>query len=504
MDRRWLALAGVTLGVLAVGLDVTVLAVALPTLASALRASESDLQWFASGYALTLSAGMLPAGILGDRFGRKRVMLASLVLFAAGSLACAMSTTPAQLVAARLVLGASGAGITVMALSIVTVLFDEVERPRAIGAWAAANFLALPVGPILGGWLLSNFWWGWVFLLNLPVAALGVAAVIAVVPESRSPERPAVDPAGILLGSGGLALLTYGLIELGRNGWTDGPSLAQFAGGVAILAGFVAWERRAGPAALLDLELFRSRRFTWGLVLTSLGALCLFGAIFALPQYWQGVEGVNAQGAGFRLLPAIAGLVVGGAGADRVAARVGPKLVVATGYAIIVVALLAGTQTGPASSDAFVAAWVAAMGLGMGLAFATAASTAMATVPTERSGVASAIAQALQKVGAPLGSAILGSVIMNGYRAGLVLDGVPPPAAGAVRQSLFAGLAVAEKLHSPVLLASVRAAFSRGFDQSLGVSAAIAAVAMLLALVFLPGRVESAQAHPAESAGKAA
>src|SRR5690348_15888046 len=218
--RRWWALAAITLGVLAVGLDVTVLSVALPTLAAALKASESDLHWFSSGYALTLAAGILPAGVLGDRFGRKRILVFALVLFGAGSVACAFATSSAQFIAGRLVLSVAGSAIVVMALAVMTVLFSEEERPRAVGVWASANFLALPIGPIFGGWLLTNFWWGWIFLMNVPVALLGILAVLFLVPESRAAEKPALDPPGMLLVTAGLVGITYGLIELGRNGWT--------------------------------------------------------------------------------------------------------------------------------------------------------------------------------------------------------------------------------------------------------------------------------------------
>ncbi len=168
--RRWWALGAVTLTVLAAGLDATVLNLALPTLATALHASESDLQWFSAGYALTLAAGMLPAGLLGDRYGRKTVLLGSLVLFGAGSLACAYAPSSDAFIAARAVLGLAGAGLVTMVLSALTVLFSAEERPRAVGIWAAANFLALPLGPLLGGWLLSHYWWGWVFLVNRLVA----------------------------------------------------------------------------------------------------------------------------------------------------------------------------------------------------------------------------------------------------------------------------------------------------------------------------------------------
>ena len=332
---RWWAAAGLVLGVIAVGLDVTVLSIALPTLAVSLHASESDLQWFSSGYALTLAAGMLPAGVLGDRFGRKRVMVGALLVFAAGSVACAYAPNPGAFIAARALLGAAGAAIVVMVLSIFTVLFSEEERPRAVGIWAAANFLALPIGPIFGGWLLTHYWWGWIFLMNVPVAALGLAAVIALVPESRAAERPALDPVGMVTASAGLGGVVYGLIELGRNGWTDAPSLAILGAGVVVIAGFFSWERwltvRPEGRPLIDLSLFRSSGFTWGVILAAVGGLALIGLVFTLPQYSQGVLGLDPQGSGIRLLPIIGGLVLGAVPADRIADRVGAKLTVATG-----------------------------------------------------------------------------------------------------------------------------------------------------------------------------
>src|SRR5213080_2458376 len=220
--RRWWALGALTLAVLAVGLDGTILSVALPTLASALHASESDLQWFTSGYLLVLAAAMLPAGLLGDRYGRKKVLLLSLAVFGAGSAACAYAPSAGAFIAARVVLGLAGAGVIVMALSALTVLFTEEERPRAVGIWAAANFLALPLGPILGGWLLTHYWWGWVFLINVPVSLVGLLAALALVPQSRAAERPGLDPVGVVSSTAGLVGVTYGLIEAGQNGWGGG------------------------------------------------------------------------------------------------------------------------------------------------------------------------------------------------------------------------------------------------------------------------------------------
>jgi len=493
--RRWWALAALDLGVLAVGLDVTVLSVALPTLATSLKASESDLQWFSSAYALVLAAGMLPAGVLGDRFGRKRVLLGALAVFGAGSVACAYAVNPGEFIAGRVLLGAAGAAIVVMALSVMTVLFSEEERPRAVGIWAAANFLALPIGPIFGGWLLTNYWWGWIFLMNVPVALLGIVAVLFMVPESRAAEKPALDPLGMFSVTAGLVGITYGLIELGRNGWTDGRSLTVLAAGMVLTVAFFAWERYLtvrDRRPLIDLSLFQSRGFTWGILLAALGGLALIGMIFTLPQYSQGVLGLNPQGAGFRLLPIIAGLVVGAVPADRFAQRVGAKVTVAVGFVITTAGLILGATTAAESSTWFVAAWTAVVGLGMGIGFATAASAALKTVPSEKSGVASALIQAIQKVGAPLGSAIFGSVLVTIYQSSLNLGGLPPAAADAAKRSVFAGVAVAARLHSPALLESVRHSFVQGMDAALVFSAGIAALAAVAALIFLPGRDEIA------------
>src|SRR5580658_21202 len=180
--RRWWALGAVCVAVLAVGVDGTVLSVASPTLSKALHASESDLQWFSSGYFLVLAAAMLPAGLMGDRYGRKKVLLLCLALFGVGSAACAFSTSVGEFMLARGLLGLAGAGVIVMAISALTVLFSKEERPKAVGIWAAATFVALPIGPILGGWLLTHYWWGWVFLINVPVSLFGLAAAFALVP----------------------------------------------------------------------------------------------------------------------------------------------------------------------------------------------------------------------------------------------------------------------------------------------------------------------------------
>jgi DHA2 family multidrug resistance protein-like MFS transporter len=503
--RRWWALGALVLAVLAVGLDGTILSVALPTLAGALHASESDLQWFASGYLLVLAAAMLPAGLLGDRYGRKKVLLGGLGLFGVASAACASASSAGAFIAARVALGMAGAAVIVMALSALTVLFSEEERPRAVGIWAAANFLALPIGPILGGWLLTRYWWGWVFLMNVPVAVLGLIAVFALVPASRAPERPGLDLVGVAASSTGLVMVTYGVIQAGRNGWGNPGGLSWLIAGMLVVVGFAAWERRLGRRAdgqpLVDLGLFGSASFTWGVILAAMGILAMIGVLFTMPQYFQGVLGTTAMGSGLRLLPLIGGLVVGAVPADRIAARIGAKVTVASGFAVLATGLIVGAATGVASGEGFVAVWMALVGAGMGLAMATAASAALGELSAERSGVGSAVMQAFQKVGAPFGAAILGSALSSAYQARLDLAGLQAGAATAVRQSVFGGVAVARRLGLASLLESVRAAFAHGMDVALLVSAGVAVAGLVLALAFLPWRsaaAQRAQAAPAE------
>jgi DHA2 family multidrug resistance protein-like MFS transporter len=504
--RRWWALGALTLAVLAVGLDATVLSVALPTLATDLHATTADLQWFVSAYTLVLAAALLPGGLLGDRYGRKKILLGALALFGAGSLACAYAPSAGAFIAARVLLGLGAAAIIPLALSVLTVLFTDQERPRAVGVWATANFLALPIGPILGGWLLTNYWWGWVFLINLPVVAVGLLAVAVLLPESRSATRTGLDPVGVLASSAGLAVLVYGVIEAGEHGWGDTTALAGMLAGALLLAGFVLWERRLGQRQggqpLVDLGLFRSTSFTWGAILAAVGVFAMFGVLFTAPQYFQAILGTNAMGSGLRLLPLIGGLAVGAGSADRIAARAGAKLTVAAGFVLLAAGLALGATTSMSSGTGFLSLWTPVVGLGMGFALATASAAALGALPAERAGVGSAVMQAVNKVGAPFAAAILGSVLNATYRGRLDLVGVPARVAGAVRDSVFAGVAAARQLGSVALLHSVRAAFVAGMDLMLWACAAIAVAGIVLALVFLPGRTAAATTTEDEPAAK--
>src|SRR5579859_343769 len=239
VSRRWWALGALSLSVLVVALDLFVLTLALPTVSADLHASSSDLQWFVDAYSLVLAAALLPAGLLGDRIGRKRILLGALVLFGLASLACAYATSAGELIAARAVLGLAAAVILPMSLAVVPVLFTAEERPKAIAAVGGATFVGYPVGPILGGWLLDHFWWGSVFLINVPVVIIAIVAVITLLPDSRGEAATGLDLTGIGMSSAGLALLTYGLIKAGNSGWGDAPAVATMAAGALALAGFV-------------------------------------------------------------------------------------------------------------------------------------------------------------------------------------------------------------------------------------------------------------------------
>ena len=503
-SRKWWALGALTLAVLAVGLDGTVLSVAIPTLARALNASESDLQWFSSGYLLVLAVAMLPMGLFGDRFGRKKVLLTALFLFGVGSAACAYAPTADAFIAARFVLGLAGAGIIVMALSGLTVLFTPEERPRAVGVWAAANFVAFPIGPILGGWLLTHYWWGWVFIMNVPIALIGLLAVLALVPESRAPVRPGIDLVGIVLSVAGLGRPDVWFHS--RPGRMAGPKpalLTAIGAGLLVLVGFFLWEywlgRRPGGEPLVDLTLLRSGSFTWGVLLMAVLVLAMTGVLFTLPQFYQGVLGTDAMGSGLRLLPLVGGLIVGALPADRLARRVGAKITVALGFLLFALGMFIGSTTSATSSVGFIAAWVALTGLGLGITFATAASAALVEIPEERSGVASALMQALQKTGGPLGAAIMGSVLSSVYLSKLQLTALPAAAASVVRQSLFGGLAVAAELHSPTLLRVVQNAFVNGMDVALVVGGIISIVGLVLTLIFLPSKKTTTKASQTDA-----
>jgi EmrB/QacA subfamily drug resistance transporter len=505
--RRWWALLAIAASVLVVGLDLTVLNLALPSMAVSLHASTGDLQWIVDAYSLVLAALILPAGLLGDRYGRKRLLLIALVLFGASSLACAYATSVGELIAARAVLGIGAAAIFPLALSVLPVLFDGPDRQRAVAAIGGASMLSFPIGPIVGGYLLDHFWWGSVFLINVPVVVLALVAVTVLLPESRSAARPSIDVTGLVVSTAGLVALTYGFIKAGQDGWGDVTAVLLIAAGAAALALLPLVEQRVarrGGQPLADLRLFRSADFRWGTILATLISFAMFGLFFALPQYFQDVRGADALGSGVRLLPLVGGMLVGMVGGTRLSAprraldsesparpaAAGPRTIVTAGYLLMAAAMGLGALTSLGSSTGYTVAWVALAGLGLGLVMPAAMGIALGALSAERSGAGSALLTAMRQVGSTIGVAVLGTVISNSYSSGVAsaAAGLPAQAAAAVRSSVGAGVAAAGKLGSSSLLDTVRSSFVHGMDLMLWTCGGIAVGCALLAVTFLQSR----------------
>jgi len=314
---------------------------------------------------------------------------------------------------------------------------------------------------------------------------LAVAAVVVLLPETSSRVRQRVDLLGVALSAGGLALLTYGVISAGDRGWNDGVALVEMLGGALALSAFVLWERRVATP-LVDLGLFRSRAFTWGATLSSVVSFVMFGLLFAAPLYFQVVRGVDAQGSGIRLLPLIAGMLLGGAFADRLVARSGARTVAALGLGLLAAGFAFGATTTLATGDAQAAAWIALSGLGLGLVLPTTIDAAMGAVSEESSGVSSAVLQAFRMVGGALGAAILGALVNATYRDHLEHAVVSRQLARPAYDSAVAGVDAASAAHSASLLEAVRGAFVGGMNLTLWVSAALIAAAAVLAVAFRP------------------
>jgi MFS transporter, DHA2 family, multidrug resistance protein len=496
---RWWAVAAISVSVLVVGLDLTVLSLALPTISVDLHASTSSLQWITDAYSLVLAAMILPAGMLGDRFGRKRILIGALVLFGASSAACAYATSTGALITARVVLGIGAAAVFPLALSVIPVLFAPEERRRAITVISSATMISFPIGPIVGGYLLDHFWWGSVFLINVPIVVIAVIAVTILLPESKSEHKPRFDIPGILISCVGLVALTYGFIKVGENSWSDGTALATIGVGVVVLAAFVWWQRRTtGP--LIDLKLFSSRGFTWGTILATLVSFAMFGLLFCLPQYFQDVKGVDAMGSGIRLLPMIGGMIVGMIGGARLQTPRGgrppvlsPKVAITIGFLVMGAGIAIGATTGVSSGTGFAAAWIAITGAGLGVAMPSSMTIALGALTAERSGSGSALISALRQVGATVGTAILGSVLSNGYTSDLHLPG---PLKAVASQSVAVGVEAAVKRGSVAMLDDVRTAFTHGMDIMLITCGGVALLSAILALAFLPRATATAATRP--------
>ncbi|MBW8484535.1 MFS transporter [Actinomadura parmotrematis] len=473
--RRWLALAALTLSVLIIGLDGTVITVALPTLARDLGASAAELQWINGGYLLALSVALLPAGKLGDRFGQKRLLLAGIALFGAASLAGAFAATTGQVIAVRALLGLGAAAIMPLSMAILPRLFAPDELSRAIAVWTAGTALGMPAGPLVGGWLLDSFSWGAVFLFNVPVAAAALAAAAWLLPADGPAGRAASGPfdlAGTLLGAAGITAVVYSTIRVPAAGWGDPAVLATLAGGAVLLVLFVRRQRRH-PDPLVDVGLFAGRAFRWGALAAVFVNFAVMGLLFVVPQYLQDVLGGDALSTGLRVLPLIGGLMAAATLSEALVPKLGARAVIAAGLVLLGGGALLGATTAPSDGYAFTAAWLSVAGLGFGLAMVPATSLAVGALPAEGTGAGTSLLETVQQLGGVLGVAGLGSLLNAGYRSRL-----PAGAPAATRDS------VAAANGDPAALA----AFVHGMDLVLAFCGATALAVAVLAAVLLPRR----------------
>lgn len=493
--HRWPVLAVLCVSLLVVSLDNTILNVALPDIVRSLHASSSELQWIVDAYAIVFAGLLLVAGSTGDRLGRKRVFMAGLALFAAGSALSAFSGSPARLIASRAFMGLGGAAIMPSTLSILTNVFTRPgERARAIGIWSGTTGLGVAVGPVAGGWLLAHYWWGSVFLVNVPIAALGLLATALLVPDSKNPAALGPDQAGALGSIAGMGLLLWAIIEAPGRGWSSPAVIGTLCGAIAVLAGFVCWERRTSHP-MLNLGLFRSKRFSAAMGAMGLVLFALMGALFLLTQYLQFSLGYSAFATGIRIAP-IAAVILVAAPLSAAAVRVvGTKTVVFCGMALIAVGLLLVSRLTVHGTYADALAGFILIGAGTGLAFAPSTESVMGSLPLEHSGVGSATNGAALQLGGALGVGVLGSVLSTRYqdRLGPLLSHypLPQPVVHDITGSLGGALAVAQHAGGAggaALAAAARQAFVQGMDVALAVGAVSVGVAALVVLAVLPNR----------------
>ncbi|MEU5961057.1 MFS transporter [Micromonospora parva] len=417
LPQRWLILAVLCVAQLVVVLDNTVLTVAVPVLTTELGASTAEVQWMINAYALVLSGLLLTAGSAADRYGRRRMLLAGLVLFGAGSLAAGLAGTSGQLIAARAGMGVGGALLVTSTLAVAMQVFDAAERSRAIGIWAATSALGFAVGPPIGGTIIAHLPWGAIFLMNVPIVLVCLLVARALVPESRGPAGGRLDVPGAVLSTAGLTAVVWAIIAGPERGWTSTEVIGAAIVGVLVLGIFVRWERRI-PHPMLDMGFFRDQRFVGaisGVVLITFGAT---GALFLLTQHLQFVRGYPAWEAGLRMAPFALSIVllnVSGVVAG-VIRRLGLAVAIAVGMTLLAAGLALVTLF---SSDGYAVllAGLLVMGAGCALANPAIVEAVMSAIPAAKAGAGAGVDGTMTEVGSSLGIAVLGAVLNARFAA---------------------------------------------------------------------------------------
>ncbi|SED32400.1 drug resistance transporter, EmrB/QacA subfamily [Streptomyces sp. 2231.1] len=416
--QRWLILGVVCLAQLTVLLDNTVLNVAIPSLTRELHAATSDIQWMINAYSLVQSGLLLTAGSAADRYGRKKMLIAGLALFGIGSLIAGLADSTPQLIAARAGMGVGGALLLTTTLAVAMQIFAPEEQPKAIGIWSAVNALGFAGGPLIGGFVLNHFWWGAIFLINIPVAALGLAAVVALVPESKAPRGDRPDLLGALLSTIGMAALVYAIISGPGHGWTSARVLGTGAVAMLVLGAFAWWENRTDEP-MLDLRFFHDRRFTGAVAGAVLITFGMGGALFLLTQHLQSVLGYGPLEAGLRTAPlALTVVALNFTGiAAKWSARLGTPVSIALGMVLMSAGLVAIAEV-DTGGYAGTLAGLLLIGAGCAVANPAMAHAIMSAIPPERAGVGAGINGTLAEFGNGLGVAVLGAVLSSSVASG--------------------------------------------------------------------------------------
>jgi EmrB/QacA subfamily drug resistance transporter len=495
--RRWVILSVLVVGLLAIVIDNTVLNVALKTIAEpvsrgGLGASQSQLEWAINSYTLVFAGLLFTFGVIGDRIGRKRMLMIGLVLFGIGSLLSAYSGNPGELIAARAAMGLGGAAVMPQTLSIISNVFEPRERAKAIGIWASAVGIGVAIGPVLGGVLLAHFWWGSVFLINIPVTIIGALAAFALVPESKNLERGKIDYLGVLGSIVGLVLLVYGIVQGGDGAsWVSAQVLGTIFAGLVVLGLFAWWETRVSHPSL-DVRLFRDRRLS-----ASVGAIALlffgFGGVYFFTSFYlQNVRGYSPLDAGLLTVPFAVGQFITSPRSAALVSRFGARAVGSGGILVNALAIAGYSLLGTSTPIVVLGVLFFLQGASIGVAMPAATTAVMDVLPRERAGAGSALTNTARQVAVALGTAVLGSILAQSYRGHLdpVLSHLPAPAASAAGQSITATQTIAQQLgHAgQFLLAPANVSFVDAMRVTTLVGAAVAMLGGLVVMRWMPGK----------------
>jgi EmrB/QacA subfamily drug resistance transporter len=512
--RRWKTLGVLSLSLVIIGLDTTILNIALPTLRDEFGASASKLQWMVDSYLLVFAGLLLIFGTLGDRLGRKLVLQLGVSIFGLASLGAVVVDSADGVIAVRGAMGVGAAMIMPATLSIIANVFPAEERAKAIGIWAALAAIGIGLGPLAGGLLLDSFEWYSVFLVNVPVALAALLLGMVYVPESRDPQPGSFDLTGAALSTAGFTILVYAIIEAPERGWLSALVVVLLALAVALLAAFVWWERRV-EEPMLDLGFFRSPAFSVGTVAVSVAFFVLLGGIFVMTQYLQFAHSYSAIEAGALMSPMALGLMMGAGSSSKAAARLGTPMVVGVGLFGLAVMLALVTLFSPDTGALALGAWFYGLTLSMGWVMAPATDAVIGAVPAAKSGVASATNTVARMVSGALGVAIVGSIVSSIYSSDLgeSAGALPPQAQEAAEESVGAASAIAAQLPPEAasgLLGSASDAFTEAMGTGLLIAAVLAAIATVAVVRFLPretagaeAREETPAADPVPQPGKA-